>query len=155
MRIGIEFKIPNEYGRFLREILEQINLDKYIWKIEEDEIYVNDNKESNDDFLFKNSMYKNADFKRIIAQEDYYIVFANIKLYIKQDNIIINTYKDFMESSCILILLITDSEFVEIYSKDENLLDEIYDNALKNKFCNICYITKDNFKREKFSAYTD
>ena len=157
MKIGIEFNIPNEYGNFLEQILKQINLDEYIWKIEEDEIYINNNRKSNDndDNLFKKPIYKNADFKKIIEQEDYYIIFANIKLYVKQDNTIINTYKDFIESSCILILLVTVSKFVEIYSKDENILDKIYNNALKSKFHNICYITKENFKRKKFSAYAD
>ena len=55
MKIGIEFNIPNEYGNFLEQILKQINLDKYIWKIEEDEIYINNNRKSNDndDNLFK------------------------------------------------------------------------------------------------------
>ena len=157
MNIGIEFNIPNEYGNFLEQILKQINLDEYIWKIEEDEIYINNNRKSNDndDNLFKKSIYKNEDFKRIIEQKDYYIIFANIKLYVKQDNIIINTYKDFIESLCILILLVTDSKFVEIYSKYENILDKIYNNALKSNFHNIGYITKENFKRKKFSAYAD
>ena len=157
MNIGIEFNIPNEYGNFLEQILKQINLDKYIWKIEEDEIYINNNRKSNDndDNLFKKNIYKNVDFKKIIEQEDYYIIFANIKLYVKQDNIIINTYKDFIESSCILILLVTDSKFVEIYSKYENILDKIYNNALKSNFHNIGYITKENLKRKKFSAYAD
>lgn len=157
MNIGIEFNIPNEYGNFLEQILKQINLDEYIWKIEEDEIYINNNRKSNDndDNLFKKSIYKNEDFKRIIEQKDYYIIFANIKLYVKQDNIIINTYKDFIESLCILILLVTDSKFVEIYSKYENILDKIYNNALKSNFHNIGYITKENLKRKKFSAYAD
>lgn len=156
---GIKFKIPNAYGKYLEVILKQISSSEYIWIIEEDEIYINENsrnkQDNNNENLFKKTIYENSEFQQIIKQENYYMIFANIKLYIKPDNITIKTYNDFVKSSCILILLVTDNEFVEIYSKDENILKVIYDNALKNSFYDIKYITEENFKREKFSAYTD
>ena len=156
MSIGIEFKIPNEYGNYLKQILNNIDREDYMWNITEDEVYITDNIK-NSGFLFSQEIktLSNAEFVDIISQESYYTVFLNIKLYVKEDNVVIKNYADFAKSSCILVLLITDNEFVEIYSKDVNILKTIYNNAVENNFCNINYITKENFKRKEFSAYSD
>ncbi len=150
MNIGMKFKIPNEYGNYLKQILDKIDSDNYTWKIEETEVY---KVELTD--LFTMDKYSNYDFKKIISQDRYYTVFTNIKLYEKEDKTIIRNYENFLNSTCILILLVTDNIFVEIYSKSENILKIIYENALKNKFTDISYITKNNFKRREFSAYSD
>ena len=150
MNIGMKFKIPNEYGNYLKQILDKIDSDNYTWKIEETEVY---KVELTD--LFTMDKYSNYDFKKIISQDRYYTVFTNIKLYEKEDKNIIRNYENFLNSTCILILLVTDNIFVEIYSKSENILKIIYENALKNKFTDISYITKNNFKRREFSAYSD
>lgn len=150
MNIGMKFKIPNEYGNYLKQILDKIDSDNYTWKIEEAEVY---KVELTD--LFTMDKYSNYDFKKIISQDRYYTVFTNIKLYENEDKTIIRNYEDFLNSTCILILLVTDNIFVEIYSKSENILKIIYENALKNKFTDISYITKNNFKRREFSAYSD
>lgn len=156
MNIGIEFKILNEHGNHLKQILTNIDREDYMWNITEDEVYITDNIK-NSGFLFpqEEKTLSNAEFIDIISQESYYIVFLNIKLYVKEDNTEINNYADFLKSSCILVLLITDNEFVEIYSKDTNILKTIYNNAVENNFCNINYITEKNFKRKEISAYSD
>lgn len=156
MNLGIEFKIPNEYGNYLKQILTNIDREDYMWNITEDEAYITDNIK-NSGFLFpqEKKTLSNAEFINIISQDSYYIVFLNIKLYLQEDNVVINNYDDFVKSSCILVLLITDNEFVEIYSKDANILNTIYNNAMKNGFSNINYITEENFKRKEFSAYSD
>lgn len=156
MNLGIEFKIPNKYGNHLKQILTNIDREDYMWNITEDEVYIADNIK-NSGFLFpqEEKTLSNAEFIDIISQESYYIVFLNIKLYVKEDNIEINNYADFLKSSCILVLLITDNEFVEIYSKDTNILKTIYNNAVENNFCNINYITEKNFERKEISAYSD
>ena len=151
---GIEFKIPNEYDKYLGKILEKVNDNNYIWKIEEDEIYLEQN-ENNNENLFQNNRYSNAEFQERIFSQNYYMIFANIKMYLKEDNIEINTYEDFIKSKCILILLVTDNEFVEVYSKDQDILDIIYKNTITNKFKDVMYISNNNYKRKKFSAYSD
>ena len=151
---GIEFKIPNEYDKYLGKILEKVNDNNYIWKIEEDEIYLEQN-ENNNENLFQNNRYSNAEFQERIFSQNYYMIFANIKMYLKEDNIEINTYEDFIKSKCILVLLVTDNEFVEVYSKDQDILDIIYKNAITNKFKDVMYISNNNYKRKKFSAYSD
>ncbi len=156
MNIGIKFKILNEYGNYIKQILNNIDSANYIWKIAEDEVYVSDNN-INNGFLFpqEKEILTNTEFMNIISQESYYTVFVNIKLYEKEDEVSINNYEDFLKSICILVLFITDNEFVEIYSKDENILKVIYENALENEFSDIKYITENDFKRKTFSAYSD
>ena len=156
MNIGIKFKILNEYGNYIKQILNNIDSANYIWKIAEDELYVSGNN-INNGFLFpqEKEILTNTEFMNIISQESYYTVFVNIKLYEKEDEVSINNYEDFLKSICILVLFITDNEFVEIYSKDENILKVIYENALENEFSDIKYITENDSKRKTFSAYSD
>lgn len=156
MNIGIKFRILNEYGNYIKQILNNIDSANYIWKIAEDEVYVSDNN-INNGFLFpqEKEILTNTEFMNIISQESYYTVFVNIKLYEKEDEVSINNYEDFLKSICILVLFITDNEFVEIYSKDENILKVIYENALENEFSDIKYITENDSKRKTFSAYSD
>lgn len=40
----------------------------------------------------------------------------------KKNELSINNYEDFQKSTCILVLFITDNEFVEIYSKEEKYI---------------------------------
>ena len=150
MNKGIEFKIPNEFVNYLKQIFDKVDSTNYIWKIEETEAYIDGVTN-----LFEMDKYSNHDFKNIISQEKYYTVFANIKLYETEDKIVIRNYSDFLNSSCILILFITDNVFVEVYSKSEDILKIIYENALKSKFTGLNYITENNIKRKDFSAYSD
>jgi len=150
MNVGIKFKIPNEHGNYLKQIFNKIDSNNYIWKIKEAEVYING---IND--LFERETYRNEEFKDIITKEKYYTVFANITLYEREDKVIIHKYEDFIKSSCILVMLITDNEFVEIYSKNENILKIIYQNAIENNFSDIQYIIEGKIKRKEFSAYKD
>lgn len=155
MNIGIKFKIHNEYGNYLKQILNNLDTTNDIWKIEEDEVLVKDNQ--NNGYLFpqQKCILDNMEFMEIISCEEYYTIFINIKLYRSEDEVIIENYEDFLKSTCILVLFITDNEFVDIYSKDENMLKIIYKNALENEFSDIKYITENDSKRKKFSAYSD
>ena len=49
-------------------------------------------------------------------------------------------------------MFIVDNEFVEIYSKNIEILRIIKQNAENNKYNNICYITEKN-ARLKFSVF--
>jgi len=148
---GISFKIENKYDTILDKILKNIDCDSYNWYITEDEIY----KEKGN-ILLTGQLYTNREFKTIIKNEKHYVVFANIQLYFNSSKIKkIATYEDFINSDCQLILLVTDNIFVDIYVKEKKILKQIYQNALKNEFDDIKYITNDNDIRKVFSAYSD
>lgn len=149
--IGIKFKIPNKYSNYLKQILNEIDNNNYMWKIDEEEAY-----SDNGNNLFLEETYSNIEFKKIIEPSNYYTIFLNIQMYNDNlDNLEIKNYNDFIKSSCILIIFITDNEYVDIYSKDNQLLEKIKENAIVNNFQDIKIITNSNDIRKTFSAYTD
>lgn len=149
--LGIKFEIENEYSNFLEKILEDINESYYLWKLPEAEIYIENGMN-----IFLDDIYSNDEFQKMIGIKRYYTVFANIQLYDKSINLIdINTYEDFMNSDCQLILFVTDNIFVDIYANNDEMLDKIYQNAKKYNFDNMKIIhSKDSIKKH-FSAYED
>lgn len=137
--LGIEFKIPNVWGTLLNDILDGIKLEDLIFKLGYEEVFL-----SNNEFLFKEDIYFGLEFSKLIKNKKYYTVFLNLKLYDKNTNYDddIENYNDFLNSNCKLILIITDCEYVEIYSKDIKYLNIIKENAIKNNFSNIVDINK-------------
>lgn len=129
---GLKFEIPNEWGKFINKIIYNLNSKDFKWYIPHDEVHLKE------DFLFDNLYYDNESFQEVLNKEDYYIVHANIQVYNINDPIIeINNYDDFLKSKCLLYIIIIDSSFVALYSKDESILNEIKSNALNNNFKNI------------------
>lgn len=140
--IKLSFKIKNDYDNILKQILENINQKDFFWILDEDEVYYQD------DFLFQKSKYNNEEFQKIISKDKYYTVFINLKLYKEEDNKEIKTYQDFLESKCLLLLLITDNIFVEIYVKDLSLKRQIMNNIKKYHFQDVEEIDiKDDFRK--------
>ena len=138
---GIQFEIPNKWGYVLRDILKDINLANYVFEINDDnEIWMENNKQ-----LFVEEVIGGEDFNKLICQNPYYIIFANIHIYKTGSKISkIKTYKEFLDSECEIIILIIDSINICIYVKDKEKLDKIKLNAKKNEFKNIEYITDVN-----------
>lgn len=145
---GITFKLPNTYDIFIEKILSGIDMDKYVWKIDEDQVFI-----SGGDFLFTSDIYAGQKFKRIISQSSYYVVFLNLQAF--QDGNSLNeikVYNDFLESNCELIVLVSDSIFVTIYSKNRKDIEAIKLNAQKNNFQEIEYITEENDRKTELVA---
>lgn len=147
--LGIKFKIPNLYDIVLNKILENIDLDDYIIKIEEEEVWG-----QNECYFFNKEVYLGVDFKKNILQI-HYPIFLNLQFYFNNyyHNQVINDYEDFLKCECQLILFITDNESVEVYSKNINFLKTIKENAIKNNFIDIVDIENKIDIRGKFSAY--
>lgn len=147
----VKFKIKNEYNRYLDIILNHIDSNYYKWVVSEDEVYKRDTN-----FLFNNSCYMNAEFKKLISIEDYYLVFLNLQLYDKNDIVNdIKSYEDFANSKCKLIMFVTDNEFVDIYIRDEDLARNLIDNISSNNFLDIEVSTDLDNVKQNFSAYSD
>ncbi|MDD3392504.1 MAG: DUF2691 family protein [Bacilli bacterium] len=148
---GIKFKIPNKYCNYLYEILMGIDFEDSFWKIEDEEVYKDDGGD-----LFCTINYNNNDFKQLISTNIYYTIFLKLQLYMeKESNYSINNFNDFLNSDCELILFITDNEYVEIYSKNSNMLNIIMNNAKLCNFSNIEMIVDISKIRKTFSAYSD
>jgi len=147
---GLTFQIENTYDIYLDKILKNIDDSSYLWKIDEDEVL-----SINSHDFFEKDFYPNNEFKNKISQTNY-LIFANIKLYKnKIDTYQINTYTDFMNSNCLMIILVTDNVFVDIYCKDKKILETIVQNLEQNQIPIIKIIDKENDTRKVMSAYLD
>jgi len=75
------------------------------------------------------------EFFKSISRDNYYLIFVDIKAYpADSERVEIKTFEDYSNSNCEIVLLCTDSIFIEFYSKDKTVLDKVYNNGLENDF---------------------
>ncbi|GAA3412147.1 DUF2691 family protein [Paenibacillus hodogayensis] len=143
---GISFLIPNEYDKWLFNILKPIDFKKYKWSIGSGEEYKYQDNDLIRLFSDDVSILRGEElFKIIDTVEPQYIVFADLKAFpLDTNSFDINTYEDFLVSDCELIFLIVDSVYTSIYCKDLKTLSELYVNAASLKVDSLTYITDDN-----------
>ena len=147
--IGLEFEIENKFDNYLYKILKNISTNNYVWKIIDDDAFC----EKNMGFLFEKDEYNNDEFFELIKNIKSYIIFCTILLYKENvKSLKIETPKDFINSGCELILLITDNIFVEIYCKSEELEKQIRYNLFE---MNIDFKEKNIFCRKKMNGRYD
>ena len=155
MKRGLSFEIPNAYGKFLGEILGPIDITAFDWYIGGEESYLVKNG-TLEEPLFPGEINGLAGtiLKDIVENNEYYLIFANLKAYPIEKNVIdIRTYEEFLNSDCQLVLLVIDCSYVVIYSKDKEKLESLYRNARTKKFANIQYITDENDSRTRLSVW--
>ncbi len=143
--IGLSFENKSNIN-ILKEILKNIDLSSYQFYFTEEELYDRNHMDL--------TTFGLQDYKRNIEEfleENYYIIFLVMQVYKKSEEKNrqeINTYLDFQNSNCSLILLISDSSDIEIYFKDNELKNQIINNL---KRLNIKYeeTTPENDTRTK------
>lgn len=151
---GITFEIPNAYGRYLFEILHGIDIHKFTWKVGDGEAYYVENNTLKDSLFLHTYQLNSMQLFREISKEDYYLIFADLKGFpiggiLKE----INTYQDFVESDCQFVLLVVDSSYVTIYSKNKNTIKQLFSNAENAGYKNISYITDENDQNSTLVAF--
>lgn len=142
---GISFEIPNAYGKYLFEIVDGINIKELTWKIGGGESYfIEDNKLGNP--LFPTIYILNGEeLHNEISKEDYYLIFADLKGFPKKSDVKeITSYQEFVESECKFVLLLVDSSYVTIYSKDQVIIKHLFSKAVTSGYKNIKYLTDEN-----------
>jgi len=142
---GVSFKIEQKVSCVLWDIFKCIDVKKYFWyNIEaQDEIWASNLK---DDF-FQENLYSGEDFLSKI-QEDHFVIFLKLQAYYDSEPLYnISTYKAFQASECQLIFFVYDCEFVEIFSKNKIDIENLYNNAIKNRYKDVIYITDENDDR--------
>lgn len=146
--IGIKFLIKNEYDIILNKIFHGIDCSNFRWKIEDEEVLG-----EHVEFFFDKTDYSNNEFQNMI-QKKHYPIFLNLQMYYKNSDVNeINNYDQFLISSCQLIIFIVDNVFVEIYAKNQTILERILKNAVDFDFSNIEYINEILDTYKKFSRY--
>lgn len=146
--IGIKFLIKNEYDIILNKIFRGIDCSNFRWKLEDEEVF-----DEHGEFFFDKTDYSNDEFQNMI-QKKHYPVHLNLQMYYKNSDVNeINNYNQYLTSPCQLIIFIVDNIFVEIYAKNQTILEKISKNAVDFDFSNIEYINESLDIYKKFSQY--
>ncbi|TFB22904.1 DUF2691 family protein [Filobacillus milosensis] len=149
---ALSFQIPNEYGNYLGEILKPINMSKYNWWFDDVESYL---KKTENKFALPEDIVplfteeinhmNSSNLQSYFEDNTYYLIFADIKAFPEGSEIkMIKTFGEFMESDCELSMLIIDQQYVEIFCKQEEMLQQLYQNAVEHNFENVRYINVEN-----------
>lgn len=144
---GVSFQISQMAAPTLWEIFKGSDVGHCYWYVVQNQTEVWD--ASSEDGFFAEELYVGDEFLNLIKNK-HYIVFLKLQMYAEPCNFKnLHTYDDFFQSNCQLILLIYDCEYVEIYSKDNKISEEIIHTAVENGYKNVCYITDENDCRTK------
>ncbi|MGM0790064.1 DUF2691 family protein [Bacillus infantis] len=146
---GMTFEIPNEYGRFLFEILLALKASSFEWMIAGEEGYFIENGELGRELFPENKMVMaGGDLMLYLSPYTCYLIFADLKAFSKgkaADDI--RTYKDFLKSDCQIAILIVDSSYTAVYCKDRERTERLY-RFCRERFLNTEYITDENDRNE-------
>lgn len=126
---GIEFKINIGYSNVFRTLFKNINISEYSLQISEEEIFTKTSLQNTSKMGILD--YMNSNFP-------YYVFFIKLHAYPKEEKVQnIQTYEDFLKSKCQFTVLVSDGWCFEIYAKDDMLLLQFIQNAIKLKATDI------------------
>ena len=151
MVIGISLKVPNNSGRYLKCIFEDINIFKYVWFIPYDEVYYVE-KHTEKSSLFLSNVINGNDVEERITLDEYYLVFLEMKGFINNDIVDIETYDSYIKSKCEIMLFCSDSSYIYVYCKDIRCLEVFKKNCKKYHF-DYEMIDENNNPRTKMSIF--
>lgn len=145
---GVSFRVPQGRNDLLQEILDGIDIQTFSWyNVESQNEAWSDPEE--DEALFRKERYDGAEFSRVI-QQPHFVVFLKLEAYPPGENCPdIHSYEEFLKSSCLLMMLIYDCEFVEIFAKDAHITDTLLENAHRKGLLEIALITDENDGRTR------
>lgn len=140
--IGIELELDCICVKILKKLFDGVCISDYNFKVLEHEVI---GKDGNLKVNLEKELFNLGD------GEDS-VIFLNLQVYdIDSKTIYISNYQDFIKSKCLIIILITDNRFLEIYFNDENLKRRILENVSKEKW-NYDIKTVDNDGRTTMSV---
>lgn len=142
---GITFEIKNEYGKFLSDILSNIINPSWYWSVGPGESYKKEKGTLGSELFPPSVILNGQSFLEYISTDEYYLVFTDLKAFPNMEEVVeIKSYEDFLKSTCELALLIIDSCYVSIFSKDESTIHKLFERATNFHYTYIKYITNEN-----------
>lgn len=151
--IGLDIKVKNGYSDYLNKLFSGIDLFNYVWEINTDDFLYSENGEVKGNF-FGADVLNAEEFIKCISRDSYYMIFADIKAYpLDSERIEIKTLEDFLRSSCEIVLLCTDSIYIEFYSKSKEILDKAYNNCKGSNFEKIEFKSVKDVSGRNFIAW--
>ena len=157
---GLLFEIKNEYGKQLSDILTEIVNPSWYWSIGPGESYKPGGlyKKERDpkmlEVLFPSNAMDGEAFLKLISTGEYYLIFADLKAFPTSESVVeINSYEDFLKSSCQLALLVIDSVYVSIVLKEQQMIDKLLECVEAIGYSNIKFLTDENETDSLFSVW--
>lgn len=149
---GIALEITKKLENLLEIVLEGINVLEYSWyNIESQKEAWSLTAYGEKEFL-EHSLYRGGEFKSHISKK-HFIIFLKLEAYLEDTkNFDIHTYREFQNSDCKILILIYDCKNIEIYVKDGEVLQSIYESIEGKDCCEIEFITDDNDGRTLFDV---
>ncbi|WML58093.1 DUF2691 family protein [Neobacillus sp. PS2-9] len=127
-RIGVFFIVPQEYEDLkIESILKFINIEDYKWHITTNDVFVR-NDDWKQTFLEGEEVVSGLKLKEELREKDYYPIFLNLRAYPNDLPIQeihktpITNLQEFIQSKCVLMLVIIDCGEVGIFVKDPSYL---------------------------------
>ena len=149
----LDIKVKNEYSDYLNKLFNGIDLANYVWEIHADDFLYTENGAVKGK-LFERDVLTGEEFYKCISRDSYYMIFADIKAYpLDEEHIEINTLEDFLESNCEMVLLCTDSTYIEFYCKSREILDRINNNCKSDNFLNVEFKSLNDISGRKLIAW--
>jgi hypothetical protein len=147
---GISFRTPNEQGSLIYEVMKSVDFSLYNWHIGGDEVYVIDEGEISES-LFNQQILDGSDLIEIIRNNIYSVIFIELKAFAKNTTITeIASYENFMDSECEIVMLVADCNYVDIYCKDTQLIENLLINAKMHGYENIEYIDENDTRTSMY-----
>lgn len=139
--VRFEYDVSKIGNRFLHTILNKVDVSKYVWNVNFDDIYLVPCK--GNDYLFHSKILEGTVFFESISLAQYVVIQCNLQAFPTMDSVTdLNTYLDYQKSKCQLVVVVTDNRYVGILSKDERTIQQIHKNAIENRFCKISFINE-------------
>lgn len=134
---GISFR-GNDADALFSNLDTMIDISKYEWYVDDVELNY---------FMCATGKYSGSEFRKALRELSN-LSFVRIRRYPIGSTINgIDTYKDYLESNCDLLILFYDGGFFEIYTKDMDLICIIQKKCMDNSFEHVNYIDDNNDQR--------
>lgn len=133
---------------YVGDILENIDIYKYNWSINQNDIIF----ESDISKTIGLSVLNGCQFKEVFAKEKYYILFLGLFAFERGTELVtIHSFKEFVKSDCSFCLLCCDN-IVSFYSDNISIVKKIKENAERNRYMSIEYFTEiTDYNRNTFN----
>lgn len=121
---GIGIHYTGGYGAIYKSLFKNIPWKEYDWYASDSEII-----QSNRNICLPERLSL-PKFSSLLDEENYLVIFSKIEGLKKGGrHIPIKTYEQFLNSDCEIMLLVTDSMYINIYAKEQNLILQFLNNA--------------------------
>ncbi|AXR17654.1 hypothetical protein COC60_14570 [Bacillus thuringiensis] len=155
MKRGITVDILDGYDNLLWKVLKPIDITVFDWQVmgREEAYIIIGNELGSELFSEDNEIMVGSALKKLIKDNIYYLLFVDLKAYPKGEVLgEIETYEEFKESKCEVVVLVADGDYIQIYAKNQEEIEMMYENAV-NQGLYVEYITDENDGRTRLSVW--